>query len=691
MIAPLALLVLLQAAAFAAPPAAPAAKTAPSLKLETLTATPFSRWFSADGSMSAVEGENSITVWSLPKGKPLFRIESPLVERVGPNDLVHFKPSAFSGDGRWLLAVIDHRRSDSSKAWTRNTVQFVLVSVTEEKIVRTLASFEGPCVHGRGISTKCLEMHGASFAADGRRVVLHGQRNMLPDVTYENFMVVYDLEGKKLVDEKNVMRSADSVALKPSRMISEFRGIDADGRMLGVTADENSCALIDLSDRKRLAFLEDCTAADNPWLMPAHRYLYSAGDKSSERKIWDYDGSVRARARLAPPRPGGETVYFYPQDDGRYAIEARYHYDGGWRHDFAVWDLKLGRRLAAAEGEAFDGGFAFRLAADRKHLIQPSSKDGKVYYSRLDAGTPLAPSAAGRSAAVDLAAAPPEASSPVVPPPAPARNFDAPPSSASPVDPDAYAVIIGVEKYRASGIPRVEYAARDARTMHAYATAAMGFDPKNVVLLTDEQATRTDFEKHLGSWLKNRVGPKSRVFVYYAGHGAPNPATGEGYLMPYEADASYLEDTAYPVAKLHASLAKLPTKDVTVVLDACFSGQGGRSLLAKGARPLVNVVQPAAAPNAVVLAAAQSNQISASDPDRRHGLLTSYLLEGLSGAADADGDGRIMAPEIYAYVRPAVERAARLQNLEQTPTISPSPAALAAQPGRPWITLPAKK
>ena len=267
----------------------------------------------------------------------------------------------------------------------------------------------------------------------------------------------------------------------------------------------------------------------------------------------------------------------------------------------------------------------------------------------------------------------------------PSVDVDVAPKSAAPRDPNAYAVVIGIEKYRQDGIPSVDFAARDAQAMYDYLTQAMGFDPKNVVLLTDEYATKTDLEKTFGQWLENRVDVKSRVFVYYAGHGAPNAVTGEGYLVPYEADPNYLEDTAFPLSRLYADLGKLPTTDVTVVLDACFSGQGGRSLIVKGARPLMTAVKQKTPGGIVVLAAAASNQISASDPQDRHGLLTYYMLSGLHGAANVNGDGRITTAELYSYVRPAVERAARLQNIEQTPLLSAEPERLAS--GRPWIVL----
>ncbi|MBI5624708.1 MAG: hypothetical protein HY924_13095 [Elusimicrobia bacterium] len=62
--------------------------------------------------------------------------------------------------------------------------------------------------------------------------------------------------------------------------------------------------------------------------------------------------------------------------------------------------------------------------------------------------------------------------------------------------------------------------------------------------------------------------------VYFAGYGAPNPETGEGFILPYSGDPAYTDETAFPLKKLYAHLDGLPTKDVTVLLDACFSGRG---------------------------------------------------------------------------------------------------------------------
>ncbi len=267
-----------------------------------------------------------------------------------------------------------------------------------------------------------------------------------------------------------------------------------------------------------------------------------------------------------------------------------------------------------------------------------------------------------------------------------AEDVDSPPKARTPADPEAYAVVIGIERYR--DLPGVDYAGRDAESVHTYLTRAMGFDARNVVILKDDRATLTDLDTYLGPWLEDRVTASSRVLIFYAGHGAPNPKTGEGYLIPYDGNPNYVETKGYPIKRLYATLAKLPAKDVTVVLDACFSGAGGRSVLAKGARPLVNVMQaPTAAKNMAVITAASREQISTSYPEGQHGMLTYFLLLGLRGAADADGDKQVTTGELFSYLRPAVEREARKKHVEQTPTLNPDPKALGARSARVWLKL----
>lgn len=224
------------------------------------------------------------------------------------------------------------------------------------------------------------------------------------------------------------------------------------------------------------------------------------------------------------------------------------------------------------------------------------------------------------------------------------------------------AVVIGVEKYQ--DLPASDFSSLDAKLVKEY-LVSLGIRERNIELLLNERATQSSIRKSLESWLPNRVKKDSKVFVYYSGHGAPDPGSGEAYLVPYDGDANYLPTTGYPLKGMYEKLGTLQAAEVVVVLDSCFSGAGGRSVLAKGARPLVFMKEgPALAPNMAVLAATQGAQISTSSSEKRHGVLTYYFLKAIK-------DGKKDLSEIYSVIKPLVEDEAKLLNVAQTPSLTP--------------------
>ncbi len=253
--------------------------------------------------------------------------------------------------------------------------------------------------------------------------------------------------------------------------------------------------------------------------------------------------------------------------------------------------------------------------------------------------------------------------------------------------PNAYAVVIGVSQYREEVIPQVPYATKDAEAVAAMLERQAGVPKSHIKLLTDSKATVGDFRNHFGDWLRMRVKPDSTVYVYYAGHGTPNPKTGEAYLVPWEGHPDY-PTGLYPLKELYDTLNKLPAKEIVVMLDSCFSGSSGRSVLAKGARPMVITMEnPLLAGGKVtVLAAASGNQISSDYDKAGHGLFTHYLLAGLSGEADTNKDQLVSLKELYPYVRDHVsETAVDELNREQTPMLLPGEEELGQKGNKPLV------
>lgn len=233
-----------------------------------------------------------------------------------------------------------------------------------------------------------------------------------------------------------------------------------------------------------------------------------------------------------------------------------------------------------------------------------------------------------------------------------------------PERPQDFALVIGIEEY--SALPAASYAERDAEVFKNH-LIAQGLPVRNVVQLTGSKATKTGLTKYLEEWLPRNVTPESRVYFYFSGHGAPDVATQQSYLVPWDGDANFLDSTAYPIKRLYQKLGDLKAKEVVVAMDACFSGSGGRSVLAKGARPLVTKVDAGMQPpdKLVVFSAADATEITSALDDEGHGIFTYYFLKGIGGAAK-DPSGRVTARGLFEYLRPKVADAARRQNREQS-------------------------
>jgi hypothetical protein len=248
------------------------------------------------------------------------------------------------------------------------------------------------------------------------------------------------------------------------------------------------------------------------------------------------------------------------------------------------------------------------------------------------------------------------------PPPSAAMNFVQGAAQNS-----AFALIIGVTAYR--DVPGADGSKQDAERFASLARITLGIPEDHIRLAYDERATRSDLEKHF-AWLKQNVPEGGRIYFAFSGHGAPNPSSGTPYLLPFDGDPKDLDRTAIPLTSIVDSLAETRAAEVLVLLDSCFSGAGGRSVLAPGSRPLVNVKSVDPRARVAVFSAATDAEISGTAPNNSGGLFSYVLAQALGrGEADVDGDGDISLEELTAWVTPRVTRQARKDSREQTPRL----------------------
>ncbi|MDP3543686.1 MAG: ankyrin repeat domain-containing protein, partial [Elusimicrobiota bacterium] len=112
----------------------------------------------------------------------------------------------------------------------------------------------------------------------------------------------------------------------------------------------------------------------------------------------------------------------------------------------------------------------------------------------------------------------------------PVSDVDSPSRRGAP-RPDDFAVVIGIEKY--SRLPEAAFAENDADAMKKH-LLALGYPERNIVLLTGGQATRGAISGYVEEWLPKNATERSRVVVYFSGHGSPDPKTGDAYLVPWD-------------------------------------------------------------------------------------------------------------------------------------------------------------
>ena len=238
-------------------------------------------------------------------------------------------------------------------------------------------------------------------------------------------------------------------------------------------------------------------------------------------------------------------------------------------------------------------------------------------------------------------------------------------------NPNAYAVVFGIEQYK--NVSSVTYAQRDAYWMREYFAKTLGVPEENIYYKTDIDVGKAEFDKVFsqGGWLDKRIGDgKSDLYIFYAGHGAPDFNSRTAFLIPYDGDPNYASQTGYAVDKMTANLSQLEARSVTVFLDACFSGANRENeILLAGARPVFLDVNTAVAANVTLFSAASGNQISSSWSEKQHGIFSYWLMKGMQGSADANRDNRLTVEELGGFIRNNVSTTAGKLDREQTPVL----------------------
>jgi Skp family chaperone for outer membrane proteins len=238
---------------------------------------------------------------------------------------------------------------------------------------------------------------------------------------------------------------------------------------------------------------------------------------------------------------------------------------------------------------------------------------------------------------------------------------------------NVWAVVIGVNSY--PNIRPLKYAVNDAMAFCNHLVEYNQVPKENVVLLLDEEATLTRLRSALGVYLKNKASKDDMVIIYFAGHGAterdstsPDGDGLEKYLLPYDVDPKELYATALPMEEISRLFSRIRSDRLVFIVDTCYSGaSGGRTISVADIRAGISdgfLDRITGGKGKIILTASGANEVSAESDELQHGIFTHFLIKGLQGQADSDGDGLITVDEVYTYVSKQVPQAT---NQEQHP------------------------
>lgn len=228
---------------------------------------------------------------------------------------------------------------------------------------------------------------------------------------------------------------------------------------------------------------------------------------------------------------------------------------------------------------------------------------------------------------------------------------------------NTFAIVIANETYNKEA--NVPYAVNDGNIFKEYCRNCLGIPEKNIHLITN--ATLNDI-RHEVKWIQDVAEVykgDAKIIFYYAGHGIPDEKSKNAYLLPTDGYGSDVA-TGYSLENLYKTFGSLPSKSITVFLDACFSGaKRDGNMLASARGVAIKVKQTIPVGNMVVFTAAQGDETAFPYKEEEHGLFTYYLLKKLQ-----ETKGNATLGELSDYIKEQVERQSIVTNGKlQSPSI----------------------
>jgi formylglycine-generating enzyme required for sulfatase activity/uncharacterized caspase-like protein len=227
-----------------------------------------------------------------------------------------------------------------------------------------------------------------------------------------------------------------------------------------------------------------------------------------------------------------------------------------------------------------------------------------------------------------------------------------------------YALIIGNTEYSDSGLAQLTAPGKDAedfaRVLKNQDICA--FDDVKVLLNQPEHIVRRGIDVFF-----DQKKPDDLLLLYFSGHGVRDEL-GALYLAVKNTMRTRLRSTAIKSDYIRETMDQSRSRRQVLILDCCNSGAFAQGTKAATGVSIGTASAFEAGYGSIILTASDSIQY-AWEGDRligetQNSLFTHFLVKGLEGEADLDGDGHITVDELYDYAYDQV----RLTTPKQTPS-----------------------
>jgi hypothetical protein len=200
--------------------------------------------------------------------------------------------------------------------------------------------------------------------------------------------------------------------------------------------------------------------------------------------------------------------------------------------------------------------------------------------------------------------------------------------------PRVLALLVGVSDYgeRTSPLPNTD---EDARQLFAGLRSAGLLHPASRILTNGEATTKTVSAAFAQA--AAQAGPNDLFLFFFSGHGNQLDVERSAAELDGRSETIELYDAAMTDVELGRLFSSVRSRMALVAIDACYAG-GFRNLIDR--------------PNVMGLFSSEEDLTSlVASQFKAGGFLSYFLRNGLSGAADDDGDRIVTAGELATYVR----------------------------------------